>query len=365
MECEKSIRANIHFNRHDKTGTHFRLDVNLLLSGVGITAIFGHSGSGKTTLLRCIAGLVKPEGAKICINGEIWQDSSEFTPTHKRALGYVFQEASLFPHLTALGNLNYAVKRAWQKVDKDFLHKVTSVLDIGDLLNRYPAQLSGGERQRVAIARALLIRPRVLLMDEPLASLDSIRKAEIIPYLAKLPAYFNIPILYVSHSLEEVSQLADHCVLLHKGQVVAEGTPQEVFSRIDLPVRFDEETGVIIKGVVVERDQNWHLSRVQFNNNEFWVRDSGEALGESVRIRILARDVSLTAQPSEQCSILNRIAVEVDEIAPDVDEAMSLIRLKAGQAYLLARLTNRSVAHLKLIPGKKIWAQIKSVALVR
>jgi molybdate transport system ATP-binding protein len=138
-----------------------------------------------------------------------------------------------------------------------------------------------------------------------------------------------------------------------------------VFSRIDLPVRFDEETGVIIKGAVVERDDQWHLSRIEFSGNELWVRDGGDSIGDHVRIRILARDVSLTEQPCDQSSILNRVYVEVEEIAPDRDEAMSLLRLKAGEEYLIARLTNRSVSHLGLEPGRKIWAQIKSVALVR
>ncbi|WP_420598131.1 molybdenum ABC transporter ATP-binding protein [Neptuniibacter sp.] len=364
MNCEESISTSIHLSRDDSSGTHFSLNVDLKLAGQGITAIFGHSGSGKTTLLRCIAGLEQAEGASICINGQIWQDETHFVPTHKRALGYVFQEASLFSHLTALGNLQYALKRAWEPVSQEFLDKVVSVLDIKPLLQRYPSQLSGGERQRVAIARAILIRPKVLLMDEPLASLDSNRKAEILPYLSKLPAVFNIPILYVSHSLEEVCQLADQCVLLDKGQVVAEGTPQEVFSRIDLPVRFDQGTGVIIKGTVVERDPKWHLSRVEFSGNELWVRDGGDEIGDDVRIRILARDVSLTEQPCDQSSILNRIHVEVVEIEPDQDEAMSLIRLKAGTEYLIARVTNRSVSHLQLEKSKKIWAQIKSVAIV-
>lgn len=365
MDCNQAIRANIHLQRGKEGASHFTLSADLTLKGTGITAIFGHSGSGKTTLLRCIAGLEKSSDSNVCINGEIWQDDSNFVPTHKRALGYVFQEASLFPHLSARGNLNFALKRAWEDVDDAFFRKVISVLDIESLLDRYPSQLSGGERQRIAIARALLIRPRVLLMDEPLASLDSNRKAEILPYLSKLPAYFNIPILYVSHSIEEVSQLADHLVLLDKGEVVAEGTPQEVFSRVDLPVRFDEGTGVIIKGEVVERDQNWHLSRIEFSGNELWIRDGGDSIGDEVRVRILARDVSLTEQPCDQSSILNRIHVVIDEIVPDRDVAMSLLRLKAGNEYLVARITNRSVERLKLEPGKQIWAQIKTVALVR
>ncbi|MCP5163212.1 MAG: molybdenum ABC transporter ATP-binding protein [Hahellaceae bacterium] len=351
--------------RSDTPRNTFELDVNLTLPGGGVTALFGASGSGKTTLLRCIAGLEKPSQGFLSINGQSWQSATHCLPTHRRPLGYVFQEASLFPHLTAKGNLAYAIKRTHAPLPADLYDKVVSVMGIETILNQRPSQLSGGERQRVAIARALLIQPGVLLMDEPLAALDTARKQEILPYLEQLPALFDIPIIYVSHSLDEVARLADHMVVLEQGKVAAQGSLTEVFSRIDLPSRFGDQTGVVLKGIVTERDAHWHLSRLSFASGDLWVSDSGDEVGQPLRIRILARDVSIALSHHEDSSITNRILAEITEIAPDLDEAMVLIRLKVGTDYLIARLTKRSVAHLQLAIGQKVWAQVKSVALVR
>ncbi|WDE09348.1 molybdenum ABC transporter ATP-binding protein [Thalassomonas viridans] len=350
----------------DKTAA-FALDVEAAVPGNGITAIFGHSGSGKTTFLRCVAGLEKPELGELQVKGDIWQSRSVFKPTHKRPLGYVFQESSLFPHLTAKANLDYAIKRSGLPFSSQLYERVLSVMGISQVLPRYPAQLSGGERQRVAIARALLIQPSLLLMDEPLASLDSARKQEILPYLERLRSGFDIPIFYVSHSIDEVAHLADHILVLEQGRLAAQGSLTEVFSRIDLPVRFGEETGVIITGQVAERDSRWHLVRVAFDGGELWVRDGGDALKQSVRIRVLARDVSLALASHQDTSIVNRLESEVVEISRDQDEAMALVRLrlKCGSEYLIARLTQKSVHQLQLQPGKRVWAQIKSVAVVR
>ncbi len=197
----------------------FSLDVDLALPGRGITALFGQSGSGKTTILRCIAGLEKARDAFISVNGEVWQDDAKdfFVPTHKRSLGYVFQEASLFPHLSVRSNLDYGRKRAGKKDDKVFEHTIT-LLGIGHLLDRLPEKLSGGESQRVAIARALLTEPKLLLMDEPLSALDARRKEEILPYIERIQSTLSIPILYVSHQPDEVMRLADHLVLLAEGR---------------------------------------------------------------------------------------------------------------------------------------------------
>jgi len=343
----------------------FRLDVNATLPGQGITAIFGRSGSGKTTLLRCIAGLQRSQEARLVVNGDTWQDADTFLPTHKRPLGYVFQEASLFPHLSARGNLNYAVKRAGSECPPELIQRVISLMGIGPILDRYPAQMSGGERQRVAIARALLIRPRLLLMDEPLTSLDAARKQEILPYLERLRTGFDMPILYVSHSIDEVARLADHLLVLDRGRVAAQGGLPEVLSRLDLPLRLGEETGVVLRGRVLERDERWHLVRVGFDGGEFWLRDAGDPLDQPIRVRILARDVSLALESHDDTSILNRLPVEVAEIAPDSDDAMALVRLKCGASHIVARLTRRSVDHLRIVPGKKVWAQVKSVAIVK
>lgn len=349
----------------------FSLDVDLTLPGRGVTAVFGHSGSGKTTLLRCMAGLQRAPEARLIVKGQVWQDADTFMPTHKRPLGYVFQEASLFSHLTAEGNLNYALKRAGTMRNPVTLEQAVSLLAIGSLLNQYPSQLSGGERQRVAIARALLINPSLLLMDEPLASLDLARKQEILPYLERLRSELNIPILYVSHSVDEVARLADHLVVLEGGKVVADGKPNDVLARVDLPIRLGEDVGVVVAAQVTERDSAWHLVRVTFEGGALWVRDGGDALGQAVRIRIQARDVSLALAPHGDTSILNLLKGTVVEVANDVDPAMSLVRLhigsspNTGSSPIVARITRRSVSTLQLTPGQTVWAQIKSVAIIR
>ncbi|CAM2067060.1 molybdenum ABC transporter ATP-binding protein [Sulfidibacter corallicola] len=359
------IHARFSLDYPDAKGPAFSLDVDVTVPGNGITIIFGQSGSGKTTFLRCVAGLEKPDRGRLAVNGDIWQSETTFLPTHKRPLGYVFQESSLFPHLTAKGNLAYALKRSGSAVTSELYDRVMGIMGIEPVLQRYPDRLSGGERQRVAIARALLIQPRLLLMDEPLASLDAARKQEILPYLERLRSTFDIPVLYVSHAMDEVARLADHTVVLDQGRVVAQGNLTEVFSRIDLPMRFGDETGVVLKGRVVERDTRWHLSRVAFDGGELWVRDGGDALDRWVRVRVLAKDVSLALASHGDTSILNRLPVEVAELSQDQDEAIALVRLKTGPAYLIARVTQRSVHQLKLEPGKRLWAQIKSVAIVR
>lgn len=344
--------------------TNFALDVRLKLPGSGITGIYGTSGSGKTTLLRCIAGLLKADEGELEVNGEVWQDKRDMVPTHERSMAYVFQESSLFPHLTVGENLDYAIKRA-AAVDKSFYAHILELMDIERLLQRSSDQLSGGEKQRVAIARAFLVRPKLLLMDEPLASLDAGRKQEILPYLERLHDEFDLPVLYVSHALDELARLADHLLVMHQGRVLADGSIEEVLSRTDLPVPLGDDTGVVLPATVVERDSQWHLVKVEFSGGSLWVRDSGDAIGNTLRIRVLARDVSLALSSHHDSSILNRIPVTVLDSTPDSDEAMMLVRLSAGQSILIARITRRSVAHLKLVPGNTLWAQIKSVAVVR
>jgi molybdate transport system ATP-binding protein len=201
-------------------------------------------------------------------------------------------------------------------------------------------------------------------MDEPLAALDNARKQEILPYLERLHTSFDIPILYVSHSMDEVARLADHVVVLHEGKVSAQGSLTEVFSRMDSPVQFTQESGVILQGHIVEKDARWHLMQVSFSGGTLWLHDSGEAIDEPVRIRVLARDLSLALNNHDDTSILNRLEVEVLEIAPGPNKAMAMVRLKAGDDYLIARVTHRSVDHLNIQVGKKLLAQIKSVAIV-
>jgi molybdate transport system ATP-binding protein len=358
----------------------FVLDVDMDLPARGVTALFGHSGSGKTTLLRCIAGLERAPQGRLKVNGAVWQDdetknckhgSGHWLPTHQRPLGYVFQEASLFPHLTVLGNLRYGLKRlaGAQPADPNTdlntdLDGAIELLGIRPLLERKPDRLSGGERQRVSMARALALRPRLLLMDEPLAALDHQRKQEILPYLERLHRALDIPVLYVSHAPDEVARLADHLVVLEAGRAVATGPLTETLARLDLPIQLGEDVGVVLDAVVAERDTAWHLARVDFPGGSLWVRDAGHAIGDPVRVRILARDVSIALQHLEGTSIQNCLPATVEQMAGDHHPALSLLRLRVGPSPLLARLTQRSASGLGLAPGMAVWVQIKAVALI-
>jgi molybdate transport system ATP-binding protein len=345
----------------------FTLDVDESLPARGITALFGHSGSGKTTLLRCIAGLEHAAEGRLSFNGEIWQDADTWVPTHRRPIGYVFQEASLFPHLTVHGNLRYGQRRRPAPPAGEprvSLEHAIELLGIGHLLKRRPGALSGGERQRVGIARALAVDPRILLMDEPLASLDLQRKLEILPYLERLHDELAIPVLYVSHAPDEVARLADHLVVMDAGRVLASGPLNETLARLDLPIRLGEDAGVVIDGHVAERDEHWHLLRVQCCGASLWVRDTGAAVGDHARVRILARDVSIAHAPGHDTSILNRLPARVESIGDDGHPALALVRLNVDGAMVLARVTRRSADQLGLRPDLDVWIQIKAVALL-
>jgi len=346
----------------------FALEVDLHLPGRGVTALYGHSGSGKTTCLRCIAGLERAADGFVQVNDEVWQDSRSglFVPPHKRALGYVFQEASLFPHLSVRANLEFGLKRiprAQRRVD---MAQATELLGIGHLLERHPQHLSGGERQRIGIARALLTSPRLLLMDEPLAALDSQRKSEILPYLERLHDELDIPVLYVSHAQDEVARLADHIVLLRDGKALASGPIGETLARLDLPLALGDDAGVVISGTVSAYDAHYQLLSLQLPGSALHMRVAHAplALGKALRIKVQARDVSLNVQAEEHSSILNRLPVTViQEIAAD-NNAHVLVRLDAGGTPLLARITRFSRDQLQLHPGQTLWAQIKAVAVL-
>ncbi len=341
----------------------FTLDVDLDLPGRGVTALFGPSGCGKTTVLRCIAGLERGEG-RLGVNGETWQDGRTFLPAHKRSIGYVFQDARLFAHLDVRGNLDFGRRRtgsAAQGVSRD---TVVDLLDVGPLMSRLPPRLSGGEQQRVAIARALLTTPRLLLMDEPLASLDQARKQEILPYLERLRDELEIPIIYVSHAPDEVARLADHLVIMAGGRAVVQGELPATLVRLDLPIRLGEDAGAVFEATVAERDAEWHMARVEFDGGELWVRDSGAALGQRVRLRILARDVSVAGSRHDDVSIMNLLPATVMAHAGEDHPALVLVQLRIGSAVLLARLTRRSAQRLELAPGRRVWVQIKAVALI-
>jgi len=350
------------------TYPQFTVDVDLSLPGRGVTALFGHSGSGKTTCLRCIAGLEKPTQGYIRINDEVWQDSATdlFQPPHKRALGYVFQEASLFPHLSVRGNLEFGLRRIPKSERRVGFEHAAQLLGIEHLLERSPDKLSGGERQRVGIARALLTSPRLLLLDEPLAALDTRRKSEILPYLERLHDELEIPMLYVSHSQDEVARLADHLVLMDNGKALASGPIGETLARLDLPLALGDDAGVVIEGSVIAFDASYHLLSVQLPHSDLQVRvaHTPMALGKMLRFKVQARDVSLSLQPDGQSSILNRLPVRVVSEMPADNAAHVLVRLDAAGTPLLARITRYSRDQMSLLPGQRLWAQIKSVAVL-
>ncbi len=341
----------------------FCLDVDLDLPGRGITALFGPSGSGKTTLLRCIAGLERVRNGRLVVADEVWQDDGRWLPTHKRPIGYVFQEASLFPHLTALGNLRYGLRRMvgarWVNLDQ-----VIELLGIGHLLDRKPDRLSGGERQRVAIARALAVSPRLLLMDEPLAALDMKRKQEILPYLERLHDELSIPVLYVSHSPDEVARLADHLVVMEGGKAKAGGPLAEMLTRLDPPIRLGEDVGTVLDTIVGMVDAEWCLARVDFPGGSLWLRDQGLPVGARARVRVLARDVSLAREQPGASSIQNVLQGVVEAIADDEYPGLVLARIRLAETPLMARLTRRAVATLNISVGQPVWLQVKSAALM-
>ena len=359
-DAAQQLRATFRIERGE-----FALDVDLTLPGRGVSALFGHSGSGKTTCLRAMAGLERAPGGYFSIGNEVWQDEARglFVPPHRRALGVVFQEASLFAHLSVRRNMQFGQKRALPRTGERALCEVAELLGIAQLLERSSGQLSGGERQRVAIARALLTAPKILLMDEPLAALDIKRKLEILPYLERLHGELSIPIIYVSHSPDEVARLADHLVLLDQGMVVASGPLNQVLSRIDLPSAFADDAGVVIEASVAEHEAD-ELTRLEFPGGKIYVSRRCEALGTRLRCRIHARDVSLTLVPQLHSSILNCVAATVVDLAPTQTPGHVLVRLDVAGEALLARITRRSADKLGIRAGLALRAQIKAVALL-
>lgn len=359
-------------NRHAADGIRIRvrtsldrftLDIDLQLPGRGLTAFFGHSGSGKTTALRCIAGLHEAEG-NIRVGEQVWQDADHFVPVHQRPLAYVFQEASLFAHMTVQQNIEYGYRRVRAAERKIEIDQAVQWLGIEPMLTRTPDRLSRGERQRVAIARALLTSPQILLMDEPLSALDHNSKREIMPYLEELRDALEIPVLYVTHSPDEVAHLADQLVLMENGRVLANGPLAETMTRLDLPIKTEDDAGVVLDSVVTERIKQWHLVRCEFSGGSLLARDPGLPIGHRIRLRILARDISLALEPVTGTSIQNILPATIEELGADKHPALMLVRIRIGTSPLLVRLTRLSADSLQLEPGKKVWAQVKSVAII-
>ena len=331
----------------------------------GITALFGPSGSGKSTVVAAIAGLLRPDEGHIRLGTETFFDAESGInlPLHRRRIGWVFQDARLFPHMSVRDNLLYGFRRAPAAERRIGLAQVVEMLGIGPLLSRRPQALSGGEKQRVAIARALLAQPRLLLMDEPLASLDAGRKAEILPYIERLRDDVRIPIVWVSHSLEEVGRLADTLVVLDQGHVVACGNVATVLTRLDLfPPDSPYEAGAVLAVRVVGHDEAFALTRLAFDGGELRVPRLDRALGERLRIRVRARDVMLAASEPDGLSALNVLAAVVDEVRM-ADASQADVRLTIGSARLVCRVTRLSAHKLGLAAGRRIFAVVKSVAI--
>jgi molybdate transport system ATP-binding protein len=342
----------------------FELALTLDIPDRGITALFGPSGAGKTTVLRSIAGLERIRGARVQFNDSVWQQDRRFVPPHRRRIGYVFQEASLFSHLSTRDNLLYGLRRVPRPQRRVELEEAISFLGLSALLQHRPSQLSGGQRQRVAIARALLTSPQLLLMDEPLSSLDLASRDDVLPHLERLHDELSIPIVYVSHQLGEVMRIADHLALLDAGRLVAAGSLHELLTRPDLPLAHLDQAGTVFDGVIARHDAQFHLSYVEIAGGRLAISQRAAAPGQPVRVRIEARDVSVALKPPAQSSITNILAGQVLDISPDRDPAQRLLRIDVGGKALLARITHRAAEQLALAPGTRLYAQIKSVALM-
>jgi molybdate transport system ATP-binding protein len=351
--------------RFDLSYPGFALRAEMRVFAHGVIALFGPSGSGKTTLLRCIAGLEPAARGALQVKDEVWQEGAKILPVYRRPLGYVFQEASLFPHLSVRQNLEYGLKRIPPEQRKVRLEQAVEWLGLDKLIERdSPAGLSGGERQRVAIARALLTSPRLLLMDEPLSALDTASKQDIMPYLERLHGELDIPVIYVSHSLDEVARLADQLVLMEQGRVVASGALNEMLGRLDLPTAHLGDAGAVIEADVAAQDEQYHLTRLDFRGGSLWVGRVERPVGSTVRARVLARDVSIATAAPHGSSISNILTARIDEIRDEGADRVNL-RLSVGSGQLLlSRITRRSRDQLGLAPGMEVYAQVKSVALI-
>jgi molybdate transport system ATP-binding protein len=347
----------------------FRLDARFE-AGPGITALFGPSGSGKTSIVNALAGLLRPGRGRIAIGGRVLVDTAAgvFVPPWRRRVGLVFQDARLFPHMNVAANLDYGRRWAPDPPGQAEIERIVDLLDLRHLLKRRPANLSGGERSRVALGRALLARPEALLMDEPLASLDSARKSEILPHVERLRDERGLVILYVTHAIEEVTRLADTLVLLDAGKVIASGPIEALTTRLDLVARFPaDQAGAVLAGTVAAHHSADGLTEIDLDGARLLVPRTGDPVGARLRVRIAARDVSLARGEVARISVLNRIPARVRALLPHPsDDGMVDVALSAGDDLtLVARVTRRAVAELELSPGVEAIALVKSVALDR
>jgi molybdate transport system ATP-binding protein len=339
----------------------FKLNVSAEIPLHGITGIYGPSGAGKTTLLRCIAGLEQATTGSLFVGGERWQGDGISLPIHEREIGYVFQEPRLFAHLRVKDNIEYGMRRS-RNGQGPKLDTVVNLLGLGQLLQRWPRELSGGEAQRVSIARALMRAPRFVLMDEPLASLDVARKNEILPFLDRLHAELSTPIIYVSHSIEEICRLCDHLIILDEGQVLASGELQSVLVRLDVPTLTGDEAGSVITGAIAEYDEKYDLTLISLPSAQLWLPGNLGTIADQLRLRIRASDISLSRDRPTRSSILNLLEVVIEDIQ-DTRGPTQLVRIAVGQERLIARITRRSREELNLQAGDTVIAQVKAAAV--
>ncbi|GAA4650279.1 molybdenum ABC transporter ATP-binding protein [Kistimonas scapharcae] len=346
--------------RLDRSG--FQLHVAHTFPLNGITAIMGPSGCGKTTLLRTIAGLEMPDSGSIRMGDTTWlEDSTLRTEPQNRRLGYVFQETSLFPHLSVAANLDYARKRAHSKNDSISLNHVIDWCGIAPLLKQKPDQLSGGQRQRVAIARAILSAPELLLMDEPLASLDRSAKRELLPYIRTIHRHFSIPIIVVSHSQDEVARLADNTVLMDNGRIIACGQTTELFSQLDNTLA-DEDALAVLETTVSGQETDYPATHLQADGQQITVSHLSAPRGTITRLLVPASEVSIMRESVADCSIQNRLLTRIDGVKPAGDGHM-LLRLPLEQQALLALITRQSFDRMALKQGESVYACFKAAGL--
>ena len=360
-EPQEQHRLNI---RYALKRAAFSLDVDVEFAMRGITGVFGPSGAGKTTLLRCIAGLERPDSGRLVANGSVWEDTDARVSraVHKRRIGYVFQEARLFPHMDVLGNLRYGQKRSTPVESAIDLEQAVALLGLGSLLGRAPATLSGGEAQRVAIGRALLRGPELLLMDEPLAAIDDARRGEVLPFIEKLHSDVGVPIVYVSHNIDEICRICDQLAVMDNGRISTQGNLQTVLLQTEVACLSGREAGAVLDAAVESYDSSDKLTHVVAGGSGLWVPGETGPAGTALRLRVRADDVSVCLERPRGTSILNVLDAAIERIQKE-SSGTALLHLRVGSNVILARVTQRSCNELSLSPGTNLYAQVKSIAV--
>ncbi len=357
-----TLSAKIDLTR-ESASAKFHLELDFNIPSDGITALFGSSGSGKTSLLRCIAGLEESAIATIRFKNELWQSHDYFLPTHERRIGLVFQRQNLFPHLSSRQNIEFAEKRGNSTLDNLNVDPVIEHLEIEHLLNKYPTQMSGGEQQLVALARTLKSNPALLLMDEPLSSLDDPRKNQLLDIIKDLNKKHGLPILYVTHSVDEVLKIADHLLVIEDGKLSINRPLMEAFDDETISHQVWPHIGAVIEATLTSQNTEYGLHKLEFQGGNLWIPASNKGIGFKTRLVILARDISIALSNHTDTSVLNRVQAVITKIQEDVNPAFLQIHSKAGPNNFRALVTKKSLITLELETGQSIWLQIKSVAI--